>query len=82
MLVTGKGAQHFPACQVEPIDPTAAGDAFTAALAVKLAAGTDAEDAIRYANCAGALATTKLGAQPSMPTWQEVEAFQARQIRP
>jgi len=81
MLVTGKGAQHFPAHKVNPIDPTAAGDAFTAALTVQLAAGTSIEEAIRYANCAGALATTKLGAQPSMPTWQEVEAFQAQASR-
>ena len=77
MLVTERGAQHFPACKVNPIDPTAAGDAFTAALTVKLAAGTSVEEAICYANCAGALATTKLGAQPSMPTRPEVEAFQA-----
>ena len=78
MLVTDQGSEHFPACKVEAIDPTAAGDAFTAALTVCLAAGEPIEDAIRYANLAGALATTKLGAQPSLPTRAEVEAFRER----
>lgn len=77
MLVTPRTAKHFPACKIDPVDPTAAGDAFTAALTVQLAAGMELEEAIRFANCAGALAATKLGAQPSMPTRQEVEAFAA-----
>jgi ribokinase len=78
MLVTAKGSKHFPACKVDPIDPTAAGDAFTAALTVELAAGHDLEHAIRFANCAGALAASKLGAQPSLPTRLEVEALAAK----
>ncbi|MEJ2008379.1 MAG: ribokinase [Acidobacteriota bacterium] len=77
MLVTAKGATHVPASKVKAIDPTAAGDAFTAALTVKLAAGEKIEDAIRYANLAGALAVTKLGALPSLPTREEVETFAA-----
>jgi ribokinase len=79
MLVTPKRVQHFQAYKVNAVDPTAAGDAFTAALSVQLAAGAEIDDAIRYANCAGALATTRLGAQPSLPTREEVEAFAARQ---
>ncbi len=75
MCVTSGGAQHFPACKVQAVDPTAAGDAFTAALAVRLAAGNAIERAIPYANVAGALAVTKLGAQPSLPTRKEVEDF-------
>lgn len=77
MLVTSKGSKHFPAPKVEPVDPTAAGDAFTAALTLQLAQGAKIEEAIRYANFAGALAVTKLGAQPSLPTRAEVEAFAA-----
>jgi ribokinase len=82
MLVTRKGAKHFPAHKVHAVDPTAAGDAFTAALTVQLAAGEEIEDAIRYANLAGALAVTKLGAQPSLPTRAEVAAFAAHAVKP
>ncbi len=82
MLVTAKGATHFPACKVKAVDPTAAGDAFTAALTVRLAMGEKIEDAIRYANLAGALAVTRLGALPSLPTREEVEAFAARAKKP
>ena len=60
------------------MDPTAAGDAFTAALTVQLAAGVDINEAIRYANFAGALTVTKLGAQPALPTRAEVDEFIAR----
>lgn len=77
MLVSAKGAVHFPASKIKAVDPTAAGDAFTAALTVKLAMGEKIEDAIRYANMAGALAVTRLGALPSLPTRAEVEAFAA-----
>ena len=57
---------------IEPVDTTAAGDAFTAALAVARAAGRPPVEAARFANAAGALACTKLGAQPSMPTRDQV----------
>ena len=82
MLVTREGAKHFPACRVDAVDPTAAGDAFTAALTVQLAAGATIEAAIQYANFAGALAVTKLGAQPSLPTRAEIEESAARNAKP
>jgi ribokinase len=78
MLVTTKKSKHFPACKVDAVDPTAAGDAFTAALTVELAAGHDLEHSISFANYAGALAASKLGAQPSLPTRLEVEALAAK----
>ncbi len=67
--------EHVPAFPVEAVDTTAAGDAFTGALAVALAEGADMVDAVRFANAAGALAVTRLGAQPSMPTREAVEQF-------
>jgi ribokinase len=81
MLVTREGVRHFPAFHVQAVDPTAAGDAFSAALTVELARGTAMDDAIRFANAAGALACTKLGAQPSMPTGSEVRRLAARYDR-
>jgi ribokinase len=75
LLVTEEECLHVPAHRVKVVDTTAAGDAFTAALAVCRAEGLALPEAVRMANKAGALATTKLGAQPSMPTRKELEAF-------
>lgn len=70
---------ELPAFPVAAVDTTAAGDAFTAALAVALARGTTPREALRQASAAGALATTRPGAQPALPTRAEVEAFLAGQ---
>jgi ribokinase len=64
-----------PPHPVKAIDTTAAGDAFNGALAVALARGEVLADSVRFANAAGALTTTKRGAQPSLPLLAEVEAF-------
>lgn len=69
---------HLPAPKVEVVDTTAAGDVFNGALAVALAAGNPLEAAARFANHAAALSTTRLGAQSSAPTKQEVETFMER----
>ena len=62
-----------PAFQVEPVDTTAAGDAFVAGLSVALAEGRELYEAVRWGNAAGGLAATKLGAQTSLPTRQALE---------
>jgi ribokinase len=56
------------------VDGTAAGDTFTAALTVALLDGASDDEALRRACAAGALAVTKPGAQPSLPTAAELEA--------
>ncbi len=68
-------AQHVPGFRVQVADTTAAGDAFTGALAVGLAEAMPLAEAVRFANAAGALACTKAGAAVSIPTRAEVEAF-------
>ena len=70
--VAGNMTGPIPAYRVGAIDATGAGDAFTGALAVALAAGQDLAEACRFACAAGALATTRAGAQPSMPRLEEV----------
>ena len=77
MLACDGGAELFPAFDVTPVDTTAAGDAFVAGLAVALADGRSLAEAVRWGNAAGALATTKLGAQPSLPTRQDLEGLLA-----
>jgi len=74
-LIMSNTFRHFPTFLVDPVDTTAAGDAFNGALAVALAEGKDIEEAVHFANAAGALAATRQGAQPSLPTRQEVEAL-------
>jgi len=59
--------------KVDIVDTTAAGDAFTASLAVGIARGLSLPQAAKIANAAGALACTKFGAQPSMPTADEIK---------
>ena len=60
---------------VEAVDGTAAGDAFTACLLVSLLEGRDHEEALERACAAGALAASRFGAQPSLPTAAEIDAI-------
>jgi ribokinase len=60
---------------VEAIDGTAAGDAFSACLVVSLLEGRDPEEALRRACAGGALAASRFGAQPSLPTAAEIDAI-------
>jgi len=73
LLAYEGGAELFPAFDVTPVDTTAAGDAFVGGLAVALAEGRPLQEAVRWGNAAGALATTRLGAQPSLPTRQALD---------
>lgn len=69
---------HVRAFTVRAVDTTAAGDAFTAALAVVWKERSP-RHALEFANAAGALAATVAGAQPSMPTRDAVETFLRQQ---
>ncbi len=74
LVVTGGDAHHVPAPVVQPVDTTAAGDAFCAAIADRLVAGGDLVAATEWAVRVGAATTLVAGAQPSLPTPAEVEA--------
>jgi len=80
LLAQGEDVELIPAFEVTPIDTTAAGDAFVAGFAVALAEGKTLAEAVRWGNAAGALATTELGAQPSLPTRRAVERLLAEGI--
>ena len=64
--------QNFSTFRVNAVDSTAAGDAFCGALAANIDAGSNLDLAITYASSAGALATTKAGAVPSLPTKSQI----------
>ncbi len=72
-LITENEIVHFPAFPIEPVDTTAAGDAFVGSFAVALAEGESFSEAVRYGNAAGALSSTKSGAQPSMPGREDLD---------
>ena len=73
LLSSKAGEEHFPAFPVRSIDSVAAGDAFNGALAAALSFGSTLPEAIRFANGAGALSTTRRGAQESLPERDEIE---------
>jgi ribokinase len=74
-LLNDQFNRHFPTFKVEAVDATAAGDTFNGALAVALADGKPIDEAINFANCAAAISVTRVGAQASIPTRQEVDAM-------
>jgi len=86
LIVTQAMIKHVPAFKVEVVDTTAAGDAFIGGFAAKLLESDGLpssmqeqaltlQNAVQYGCACGALATTKFGAQPSLPTRDEVERF-------
>ncbi|MBG0771840.1 MAG: ribokinase [Anaerolineaceae bacterium] len=72
-VITEGVDRHIPAHEITAVDTTAAGDAFNGALAVAYAEGKSLLDAVDYGMAAGALAATRRGAQPSLPTRDAVE---------
>ena len=72
---------HIKGMKVKAVDSTAAGDAFNGALACALAEGKNLNEAVQFANCAGALAVTKIGAQSSLPERKEIETLMKKGLR-
>ena len=78
MILNKEGIKLIPSFKVKVVDTTAAGDAFIGGMAVGLMNGKSLEDAVQYGCACGSLAVTKFGAQPSMPTLEEVNKLLTR----
>ncbi|MGE5352090.1 MAG: ribokinase [Acidobacteriota bacterium] len=74
LLVNDKRSELFATREVDVVDSTAAGDAFNGALAFALSEGKSVDEAIQFANIVASYSVTKLGAQTSMPTMDEIKA--------
>ena len=67
---------HAPCAKgVQAVDPTAAGDSFIGAFCTYISSGMSVSDALKKANATAAITVSKKGAQPSLPTLDEVEQF-------
>lgn len=75
LVCDSSGVARVASVKVDAVDTTGAGDAFTAALAWRLATGADLADAAAYAARVGAAAVTRRGAQESYPTPEQVETL-------
>jgi len=75
LLEQGKEVARARPPRVDAVDGTAAGDAFTSCFVVSLLEGRDREEALHRACAAGAIAASRFGAQPSLPTADEVDAI-------
>jgi len=73
VVVGADGPVRVPSVSVPVVDTTAAGDAFVGGLASALLRDVPLREAVRFANACGAVAVSRAGAQPSLPTRTEVE---------
>lgn len=74
-IACGDKRKKVPAFKVQAVDTTAAGDIFCGSLAAALVEGKTLEAGVRFASAAAAISVTRLGAQPSTPAREEIEAF-------
>ena len=75
LLFNSNGSKYFNAFKVTAVDSTAAGDVFNGTLAVAISEDKTLEESINFSAAAAAISVTRNGAQPSIPTLDEVEAF-------
>lgn len=81
LLQCDNPSEIYKPYSVNSVDATAAGDAFCGALAAGWTQGLVLEKALERACAAGALATTKMGAEPSLPTKEEIEELMKQKVK-
>ena len=74
-IIDRSGSRRYPCIKITPVDTTAAGDTLCGTLAARLCEGDELDSAAQYASLTASIACTKKGAQPSIPTKEEVEAY-------
>ncbi|MGM8212293.1 ribokinase [Virgibacillus sp. W0430] len=79
-VVSASGVLHIPGFPAQVVDTVAAGDTFNGALAVQLACGESIDASVKFANAAGALAVTKEGAIPSIPSLTDVHQLMKKPV--
>jgi ribokinase len=78
LILSGDNMTEVQGVDVDVVDTTGAGDAFNAGLAVAIATGWELVEAVKFANCAGALACNKFGVIPALGKRDMVEEFYAK----
>jgi len=78
LILSGKNMSEVPGVEVDVVDTTGAGDAFNAGLAVAIAQGWELVEAVKFANCAGALTCTIFGVIPALGKRDMVEELYAK----
>jgi len=78
LILSGENMTEVPGADVHVVDTTGAGDAFNAGLAVAIATGWELVEAVKFANCAGALACNKFGVIPALGKRDMVEELYAK----
>ena len=68
-------SEIIPAHKVNAVDTTAAGDVYNGAMCAALAEGMELREALRFATKASAISVSREGAQPSIPSREEVDNF-------
>ncbi len=75
LLCNAEGVKHFKAFKAHAVDTTAAGDVFNGALAVAVTQNKSFDDAIRFGSAAAAISVSRVGAQTSIPSLDEILAL-------
>ncbi len=78
-VASGKYYEKIPAYKVDALDTTAAGDEYCGSLAVAMVEGLPLHKAVGFASAASAISVTRMGAQPSAPFREEIEALIAKE---